>query len=106
MIQSSSVYGYAINPATGALTAAPGSPFESAVGPTALAFDLYVAADAYDSIDVYAIESSGELSVNVPRSPFGIAHAVEWIAGCGWRHSDLHGHRRAVAHRCAYAVKT
>jgi 6-phosphogluconolactonase len=124
LIQSSSVYGYAINPTTGALNAVPGSPFAADVGPTALAFDaagthlyiaggdsaqpyvntplaaysvassgaltplasysvlgrvstmvaagnyLYVAALDVDSITVYSIGSSGELSASLPGSAF------------------------------------
>jgi len=73
-VTGDTVSGYAVNPATGALTPVPGSPFTSGVGTMSLAIDsegmfLFAANNGSSDISAWAIQDDGSL-VTVPGSPF------------------------------------
>ncbi len=74
-----SVSAYAVNLATGALTAVAGSPFAVGAGPWVLAIDpqakfLYVANSVDNTISVFAINSSTGVLTQVTGSPFVAAN--------------------------------
>jgi 6-phosphogluconolactonase (cycloisomerase 2 family) len=82
------VRGYTVDPATGALTAVPGSPFATPSFPSSLDVDgsgnyLYVTNQLADQVTAYSIGSLGELtqlpsaSVNVGDSPVFITSEEE-----------------------------
>ena len=71
-----SVYAYAINPASGALTQVYGSPFGTGRDPTSVAFDpkgkfLYVPDEGDNNVSAYTINPSSGALTQVAGSPFG-----------------------------------
>lgn len=75
------VAGFAKNSTTGALTAAPGSPFNEGVGPGALAVDplgrfLYVLNPSANNVSLFAIDQSTGALTAVQGSPFSARDAT------------------------------
>ncbi len=82
---SGSVSAYAINPATGALTAVPGSPFAVGMGPVGVAISpngafVYVTNTNSGNISVFAINAASGALSTVAGSPFGPGSAKLDIA--------------------------
>ena len=74
-----SVSGYSVNPATGALTPVPGSPFAAGTATQDLAIDsagkfLYAANTNSDNVSGWAIQDNGSLTP-VPGSPYALGDA-------------------------------
>jgi YVTN family beta-propeller protein len=81
----SNVSAYTIDPATGALTAIPGSPFSAGADPVSVAVDpsgkfVYVANNAVGNIvSGFTIDPSGALTV-IAGSPFSAGKQPNWVA--------------------------
>jgi hypothetical protein len=78
------VAGYSVNPATGALTPVPGSPFASGMATSSLAIDsegmfLYATNTNSDDISGWAIQANGSLTP-VPGSPYRIGDVTRPIS--------------------------
>jgi sugar lactone lactonase YvrE len=81
----SNVSAYTIDPATGALTAIPGSPFSAGADPVSVAVDpsgkfVYVANNAVGNIvSGFTIDPTGALTV-IAGSPFSAGKQPNWVA--------------------------
>lgn len=78
------IYTLALDPSTGALTAASGSPFASGRGPVSVAFNpagnLLAAANLVDgTVSVFSVSAAGALAA-VPGSPFPTGQAPRAVA--------------------------
>jgi 6-phosphogluconolactonase len=85
------VSAYALNSATGALTALPGSPFTVGPSPKSLSVDnsgryLYVASSTGNNVAAFAIDSATGILTAVPGSPFPAGSTPVSIAASGIIH--------------------
>jgi 6-phosphogluconolactonase len=89
---SNDVSAFAVNPATGSLTAV-GSPFPAGTGPKAMAFygalskSLYIANAGSDNVTAYNIDASTGALTAPPQQQ---CHGQEPDVGCGWSHQSIY----------------
>ena len=97
-----SVSGYSVNPATGALTEVPSSPFAAGTNPIYLSLDrqcryIYAPNNGSSNISSYAVDQNTGILTELPGSPNSIGQYPNYSVGNGADHSSrdqcglLHG---------------
>ncbi len=85
-IQSSMIFGFQLNPATGALTSIPGSPFNERLSPTAVTVNpagtfLFVAnGNSFNNVSVFSINTTTGVLTELVNSPFSTGLGVDPVS--------------------------